>query len=717
MEFGPGRPSGSVVDTTLVQNLIENDNLFYSNSFPAGLIGAGDYSPSSVGVYSRVFATASEADVFYNQLNSDYQSYANLLANDLDGDGVVNSQDQHPNDPYRASGVDSDNDGVDDEFDINDNNPNIMLGDIDGDGIDDKNDISLNDGPLADFDNDGIINRDDPDDDNDGILDQDDSEDFIQNTPANDYAYGDSDNDGIANRFDDDFEYSLNNGKLDDDNDGVPNFADADNSYNIFGTDNNNNGVLDFAEYTAPTQTSVTSLLTNFGINASTNVDSILQGLHSYEPNANLGLQKTIDLINLLFKQQTISGGDIDDHPDLIDMVSADNLYAHATSDQFLGLIKEFNLIADSSNEAMVDSLLSALFQQTNGESWIDITFGMNHDPANNNHQQPNNNHQQPNNNHQQPNNNHSDPVDMVANYAHLLDGLLGANRGELKVNDTNERPESLRAANLDFEVKDINFRVISGHTVNIGGSLTDSDDDASPKDVDLTIIASGRDTTLTGNSLSITSGGAQNVTDAYLIASADELYLRSEWTAASHAAHYADPTPYSIDIDNASFAMASIDDMHLINLDITTEGSLAIATLDDLNLRSTKPSDDNIFKVGHQGIRNEGLFLYAKDEMSLSDLRIEGNVDDIYMEATTINLTDVTFPQMSTVLLRSKLKGMTFDGEAYQADKVNFRNVQHLAIDPVNRIERSDFVGHKSTAVSSSGRPRIEVQGWGSSN
>ena len=102
---------------------------------------------------------------------------------------------------------------------------------------------------------------------------------------------------------------------------------------------------------------------------------------------------------------------------------------------------------------------------------------------------------------------------------------------------------------------------------------------------------------------------------------------------------------------------------------------------------------------------------------MSLSDLRIEENVDDIYMEATTINPTDVTFPQMSTVLLRSKLKGMTFDGEGYEANKVNFRNVHHLAIDPVNRIERSDFVGHKSTAVSSSGRPRIEVQGWGSSN
>ena len=62
---------------------------------------------------------------------------------------------------------------------------------------------------------------------------------------------------------------------------------------------------------------------------------------------------------------------------------------------------------------------------------------------------------------------------------------------------------------------------------------------------------------------------------------------------------------------------MASIDDMHLINLDITTEGSLAIATLDDLNLRSTKPSDDNIFKVGHQGIRNEGLFLMPRTNVT----------------------------------------------------------------------------------------------------
>ena len=229
----------------------------------------------------------------------------------------------------------------------------------------------------------------------------------------------------------------------------------------------------------------------------------------------------------------------------------------------------------------------------------------------------------------------------------------------------------------------------MSGRNVNLSGTITNSDQDVAgdPKGVDLTIIASGRDTILSGNSLTIRDTSAPNVTDAYLIASADELYLRAEWNADTHTEHYANPDPYSINVENASFAMASIDDMHLINLDITTEGSLAIATLDDLNLRSTKPSDDNIFKVGHQGIRNEGLFLYAKDEMSLSDLRIEGNVDDIYMEATTINLTDVTFPQMSTVLLRSKLKGMTFDGEAYQADKVNFRNVHHLAIDPETEL------------------------------
>ncbi|GAK85580.1 internalin putative [Vibrio ponticus] len=76
---------------------------------------------------------------------------------DTDNDGIYNTLDP-----------DDDNDGV------NDGNDAYPLdasesADVDGDGIGDNADTNLNDGPLADPDNDGIVNSVDPDADNDGI--------------------------------------------------------------------------------------------------------------------------------------------------------------------------------------------------------------------------------------------------------------------------------------------------------------------------------------------------------------------------------------------------------------------------------------------------------------------------------------------------------------------------------------------------------------------
>jgi hypothetical protein len=51
---------------------------------------------------------------------------------DSDGDGIADAQDLFPTDPNRASGNDIDGDGIDDEFDSNDNDG--PLGDLDGDG-------------------------------------------------------------------------------------------------------------------------------------------------------------------------------------------------------------------------------------------------------------------------------------------------------------------------------------------------------------------------------------------------------------------------------------------------------------------------------------------------------------------------------------------------------------------------------------------------------
>jgi len=373
-------------------------------------------------------------------------------------------------------------------------------------------------------------------------------------------------------------------------------------------------------------------------------------------------------------------------------------MFENATSEVFLKLVVEINAIGDSNNKDEVANLLDVFFKDTDGSSWVQITGAIDDGMSTSDHESG------------------ESHTDLSTTYAHLLDGFLGSDRGKLN-RLSNYRDKDLRDRGLEFSLDDINFRIISGHTVAIGGDFTDSDTDEEPKDVDLTVIASGRDTTLTGNSLKLTDTSAPNVTDAFVIASADELYLRAEWNAETHAEHYRDPEPYTIDVENASLALASVDTMHLINVDITTQGSLALATLDDLNIRSTRGDDPNVFDVGNEGVRNEGLFLYAKNDLSISDLEVRGKVDDIYMEAHTINLKNVTFPAMSAVLLRSQLGGMTFDGESTQAGRVNFRNVKHLGVDSVNRLNSSHFNGNKTWATSSSGRARVEVQALGSGN
>jgi hypothetical protein len=262
LEFGSGMSGGNVINSDMLQDLIDNDNDLFYNSI-SGFEGSGYYSSSTTGTFSLLFGSASDADSFFDDLTDDFEDYIALRESDLDLDGVDNDEDADPTNPLIASGVDTDNDGVDDEFDADPNDPNVLLGDTNNDNIDD---IKFH--PFGDFDKDGTINKDDNDIDGDGVANNVDIDNYNpgimlgdsdgdglddkNDNNLNDGPLADFDNDGIANRFDDDDDYTLNNGKGDDDGDTVPNFADADNIYNIFGTDINNNGILDFAEYTAP---------------------------------------------------------------------------------------------------------------------------------------------------------------------------------------------------------------------------------------------------------------------------------------------------------------------------------------------------------------------------------------------------------------------------------------------------------------------------------
>jgi len=140
---------------------------------------------------------------------------------------------------------------------------------------------------------------------------------------------------------------------------------------------------------------------------------------------------------------------------------------------------------------------------------------------------------------------------------------------------------------------------------------------------------------------------------------------------------------------------------------------------LDEMNIWST--SGHNTFSVGVNGDDFEGLFLYADEMIKLNGLDIQGRVDDIYMEAYSIQLNNVNFPGNSAVLLRSGTGKISFlsDLSSFEKGRVNFNNVSHLGATGgvVRSVQASDFkhnvdhVGNVTTNTNSVNRPYIEVQ------
>ncbi|KAL7729460.1 hypothetical protein ACLKA6_009021 [Drosophila palustris] len=170
---------------------------------------------------------------------------------DIDGDGIPNDEDDDidgdgiPND--KDDDIDGDGIPNEDDDDIDgDGIPNEQDDDIDGDGVPNEQDDDIDGDGIPndeddDIDGDGIPNHKDDDIDGDGISNQKDKDidgDGIPNQEDNDLdgdglpneKDGDLDGDGKANHEDDDLDGdgTLNHEDSDIDGDGLPNEKDED---------------------------------------------------------------------------------------------------------------------------------------------------------------------------------------------------------------------------------------------------------------------------------------------------------------------------------------------------------------------------------------------------------------------------------------------------------------------------------------------------------
>jgi hypothetical protein len=153
--------------------------------------------PSNPNPGDTYFETDTKNIIVYtdDQTWVSYSSDGQVYSNDSDGDGVNNASDLYPDDPKRASGTDTDGDGIDDEFDTDT--------DTDGDGFDDLIDQYPND-PLratsdgVDADGDGVYTPIDSDDNDASVSGVDSDGDGIDDAlvaPGSDdsyYLYGDT---------------------------------------------------------------------------------------------------------------------------------------------------------------------------------------------------------------------------------------------------------------------------------------------------------------------------------------------------------------------------------------------------------------------------------------------------------------------------------------------------------------------------------------------
>ncbi|MBT6851609.1 MAG: hypothetical protein HOA16_10485, partial [Opitutae bacterium] len=205
-----------------------------------------------------------------------------------------------------------------------------------------------------------------------------------------------------------------------------------------------------------------------------------------------------------------------------------------------------------------------------------------------------------------------------------------------------------------------------STSTIDVSDVLTKANSNEERK---VAILGAAKDLTIAGD---VTFTNTNTVEDhALVLGAADDLQLRGQ------DKDYVENEKVKLTYTGSNLGLGSNDTLRLINVDIKTGGNLAIGTLDDLYVGSGSIKDGGAqgqthgitysttngtskFEVGV----DDNVYLYANNLISINGLEFGTGMDDIYMDAITIDLSNVTFPQNSDVMLRSQLGTATFPGD-----------------------------------------------------
>jgi len=208
------------------------------------------------------------------------------------------------------------------------------------------------------------------------------------------------------------------------------------------------------------------------------------------------------------------------------------------------------------------------------------------------------------------------------------------------------------------------NFNVLGGKNVSISAGNYDIGNVYGGPGQDEFLIAATDKLTIAGNAaFRNTDETMASTTDGLILLSAGSLSL-PQGTVDQHA---------SVSYGGDMLGIGSMETLNVINVDLQAEGEVSLRSLDSLVIENSKMITTN-------GNGADFVHLRALDEIHANGLLFSANVQQIVMDAITINLANVTFPGGSTVNLNSALgpldsKYPTFGSRNKAYGRVNFIN------------------------------------------